>query len=205
MPEERQRWISEEAMTVAPVVSLPSCSAGSCATPTRRRRSLDQRPGYGRQGSQREDGYCEDDDDDDDEDEDDDTSDSDEDSQDGGMSVDGVRGLHNKREREDGGEEGNGGVNGTAGALSEAERQQKKFVEGPITKEARLRRKLSKEERSRKRRRGRHRDYGDGAYGSNDGVPLTKEDKERQQRDFLRVLYSNLDYKPVILFFDRNA
>jgi hypothetical protein len=92
----------------------------------------------------------------------------------------------------------------------------RKFEEGPNAKEARLKRKQllrDKEERARKRRRkGRRQEAMNGGGGddgmngaNNDDVPLTKEDKERQQREFLRVLYNNRDYKPVILFFDRNA
>lgn len=93
---------------------------------------------------------------------------------------------------------------------AEGDPQRRKFEEGPLAKEARLQRaqrRREKEERARRRRRIRsQRDGGDdGNNANNDDVPLTKEDKERQQKEFLRTLYNNRDYKPVILFFDRNA
>ena len=35
-------------------------------------------------------------------------------------------------------------------------------------------------------------------------VPVTKEEKEKQQTEFLRALEANANYKPVILFFEKS-
>lgn len=222
-PEDRQRWVSEETMTVAPVVSLVGCSS---ALPGRKRRVSDYALSHDGGSSsskrmRRQDGS------------DDDSSDSD-DEVDSMISFDDLGGVSaRKRKRrtlEDESDEdddqsedessllGEDSLDGISSAVTAADSQQlmrRKFEEGPNAKEARLKRKQllrDKEERARKRRRkGRRQEAmngggDDGMNGANnDDVPLTKEDKERQQREFLRVLYNNRDYKPVILFFDRNA
>ncbi len=36
-----------------------------------------------------------------------------------------------------------------------------------------------------------------------DGVPETKQEREKQQKEFFKVLYGNHNYKPVILFLDK--
>jgi hypothetical protein len=220
-PEDRQRWVSEETMTAAPVVSLIGCSSASLARKRRASDSVLAPDGSGKR-LRRSGGS-------------DDSSGSDDDG-DSTTRFYHLNGVDRKRKRreldEDESDEndvldnnndvddqseddsllGEDSLDGISTA--DAQQLRKKFEEGPITKEARLKRQQllrDKEERARKRRRkGRRQEAAvggdDGINGANnDDVPLTKEDKERQQREFLRVLYNNRDYKPVILFFDRNA
>lgn len=163
--EERQRWVTEESMTTAPIVSLLS-SMSKRRTSEKISRSVEGRDNLDEEDySEGEVGSCK-----------------------------RTRDMLDDSEDEDDSE-------------SDAEPQRRKFEEGPLAREARLKREQRRREsRARKRPRKSRRVEGDDSSNSNnDDVPLTKEDKERQQKEFLRVLYNNRDYKPVILFFDRNA